>query len=111
STALFPQVAAGKTGRLAVAYYGASASTVWFLFMLGSNDGGADWDVQQVPGAVHTGTVCTDGAACGLPARDLFDCFGIAFDPSTQRATAVYTTDGGTDDPTQDYSAYATEVH
>ena len=115
-TELFPWVAAGDAGRVAVAWMGV-ADTVdkpddvkgdWFIFMaLSENADGAQssWQVSKVSErSNHQGGYCTLGLGCTLPQpvgtrgnRNLADFFEIAVDRDG-RAIATWPDDTDTAD-------------
>lgn len=112
TTAVYPTVAAGASGAVAVLWYGtnregpandadamgAPGSTkgaVWKVYEVRSSDAGAHWSTPvAVTPVVHRGVVCVNGGGCARDgSRNLLDDFGVAMTPRNGRVAAVYTTD------------------
>jgi hypothetical protein len=110
STAL-PTVAAGAPGHVDIAWYGtkrnglandlrvmgapgARGAASWRVYFAKSTDFGRTFEQAAVSEEVQTGVVCTSATACiTAHSRGLFDDFGIAISPTTQRASIAYTID------------------
>lgn len=105
-TAIFPWAVALAPGKLDVVYYGSpyfhagttpdsypmSASwTVYLAQDVTATSGGGFTQVAATP-IVHYGGVCESGVTCSGN-RDLYDDFGVAVDPTTGRASIVYSDD------------------
>src|SRR5581483_6678319 len=97
NTALFPWVAAGKPGRIAIAWYEGTlgapnevAPDLWNVHLVESATGDAEKPTWK--GALlnsqptHIGTICTDGLLCSLTGRDrsLLDFFEVTIAPDGQ---------------------------
>jgi MYXO-CTERM domain-containing protein len=111
NTADYPTVAAGPDGRVDIAYYGSTrhgdtndatamgdagkpASAVWRLYLARSTDGARSFRQYVVSGVLHTGELCTQGVACkGSGSRNLYDDFGVAISPVTNRTTIAFDSD------------------
>jgi hypothetical protein len=106
-TELFPWVAAGDAGKVAVVWYGTNetvekpddAKGDWFVFMAASDDAlstAPHWawsKVSEKPN--HQGEICTKGLDCTLPQpvgtrgnRNLADFFEVAIDGQGRAITA-----------------------
>ena len=132
STAL-PTVAAGSPGHVDIAWYGSERAGAsndlkvmgapgdkdaaqWRVYFAKSTDDGRTFAQTAVSGPVHTGILCTSANACTTHgSRGLFDDFGIAISPTTQRASIAYTIDNLSlapylPAPSVDQIGYATEL-
>jgi hypothetical protein len=132
-TADYPTIAVAPDGHVDVAFYGSTTkgntndsagmgapgdpkSAPWRLYLARSLDGGASFTQQALTGVIHTGILCTMGAACpGGGARNLYDDFGVAVSRVTNLTTIAFDADqpptGAPADKAVDpYTAYATEV-
>ena len=130
-SAVLPTVAAGAPGHVDLAWYGAerdglsndpgvmgapggAGAAPWHVYFAKSVDAGRSFDQAVATGPLHTGIVCTSANACTTThSRDLFDDFGIAISPTTQRASIAYTIDEATIDPhslSTVLAGYATEL-
>lgn len=113
-TAVYPTVAGGANGQVAVAWYGtdrfsstagsddskvmgrpgADDSAAWYVWLAESRDGGRTWKTARMTGIIHRGIVCTGGSGCsGNGDRNLYDDFGVVLSPTTNRATIAYSAD------------------
>lgn len=126
-TAVYPTVAAGGSGVVEVAWYGTTVdgdandpnvmklpgepgAAQWKVYRARSTDAGVSFTQAEVSPVVHTGIVCTDGAACMIPnSRNLFDCFGAVLNRSL-RGVFLYTSDQPGGNLSEAFSAFATEV-
>ena len=99
--AIYPQIAAGSSGRVVITFYGHSGTS--------SQDASADWKVfvsrcQNSLAATplfeevlvsnrsfHSGPVCEQGLACSC-CRELTECFDIDIDPNDGSAALAYGT-------------------
>jgi len=129
STAI-PQVAAGASGHVDIAWYGAQragaandqsvmgapgapGAATWRVYFAKSTDGGRTFAQTAVTPEVHTGIVCTSANACTVThSRDMFEDFGIAISPTTGRASLAYDIDQPTIQPgaTNIVVGFATEL-
>jgi hypothetical protein len=133
ATADYPTVAVGPDGHVDVAFYGTSGNgdtndqaamgtpgdakaAPWRLYLSRSSDGAQSFQQYAVSGVIHTGVLCTKGSACaGNGDRNLYDDFGVAVSPTTNRTTIAFDAD---EPPTgapaaaavDPYTAYATEL-
>lgn len=134
NTADYPTVAIGPDGHVDVGFYGSTtsgdtndikamgkpgdpAAAPWRLYLSRSTDGAASFSQYQLTGVIHTGELCTEGSGCAdLGARNLYDDFGVAVSPVTNRTTIAFDADEPPNsavaaakavDP---YTAYATEL-
>lgn len=99
-TSVFPWVAAGADGRLAVAWYGTDsiadpdsvpADGQWSVYVAYSDNAHAAQPrfVQtRAAAAVHRGPICTGGTGCEQSDRDLLDFLNVAIDPEGRIALA-----------------------
>lgn len=93
ATAVFPWIAAGDAGRVAVGYYatnatGKSAEEVdgaWHVYVATSLDAlsaNATWTEARIStDPIIQGSICTSGTGCAPGTRGLLDYFQIALDP------------------------------
>ena len=98
ATAVFPWVTAGDAGRIAVSFYGTSASGVspqrvpagapWSVWSSFSTDYGRTFTDQRTTGTMQKGSICTSGTACVGTSRNLLDFFSTDADPSGCLVTA-----------------------
>lgn len=133
-TAVYPTVAAGRGGKVQVAYYGTSvsgdandkskmgvagspkAAAKWHLYWASSANGGRTFKVHRVSGVNHTGVLCTQGSSCPSPyARDLLDDFGITISPTTGLTSIAFDSDepltaAPAAHPLPPFTAFATEL-
>lgn len=92
--ALFPWIAAGKAGRVAIAWYEGQQPTpanrlpnmfdVKLAMSTTADMDAPEWVVAQVNGApVHVGSFCTEGSACSLTGgdRSMLDFFEVRLTP------------------------------
>lgn len=112
TTAVYPTVAAGPSGVVAVLWYGtgregpandkdqmgapgSASGAVWQVYETRSADAGRTWSRPvAVTGPVHRGFVCVGGGSCARDgSRNLLDDFGVVMLPRTARVASVYTTD------------------
>jgi hypothetical protein len=133
ATADYPTVAVGPDGHVDVAYYGSPRngdtndtnamgspgdprSAVWRLYLARTTDGAHSFRQFAVSGVLHTGKLCTQGAACsGNGDRNLYDDFGVAISPVTNRTTIAFDTDQALGDApgkaaVDPFTAFATEL-
>jgi hypothetical protein len=92
ATTVFPWVTAGDNGRVAVSYYGTSATgkspqtvgkaSAWNVWSAFSTDGGRTFREYRTTPAMHHGSICTSGTGCGTGTRNLLDFFETAADPN-----------------------------
>jgi hypothetical protein len=92
ATAVYPWVTAGDAGRIAVSFYGTSASgtspqtvpssATWSVWSSFSTNYGATFTYYRTTGTMQNGPICTSGTSCPLSARNLLDFFSTASDPS-----------------------------
>lgn len=90
-SAVFPWIAVGDPGRLAVAFYSANgsvmsddapAATDWWPKVALTQDGGVSFEAVVVsPTPNHQGPLCTGGTGCDPIYRQLGDFFEIGVDP------------------------------
>jgi hypothetical protein len=110
-TSVYPTVAAGKAGRIDIAWYGTakrgnandpkamgtaskSDSTKWYVYDARSYNGGKTFMQSRATGVVHRGELCTGGSGCPREnSRNLLDDFGVAISPKTGLASLTYTSD------------------
>lgn len=94
---LMPWVAAGASGHMALAWYGADSSdnlapgARWRVIFAESRDGGQSFSQVAATGVIHRGPVCTKGDACPWIQRQLLEFFQLALDPRSGRAAIAYT--------------------
>lgn len=98
-TEVFPWIAAGDAGKVAIAWYGNDETVTstndvegdWFVFLAATADGAAEqpaWTVGKMSEKpMHRGEICDLGLGCTLPQplgtrgnRNLADFFEIAID-------------------------------
>jgi hypothetical protein len=107
----YPSIAAGRAGRIAIAFFGADRrgavddigamgspgdrkSAAWRVFVARSVDGGKHLVQRTATRVIHRGAVCVNGVGCGLnDSRALLDLSATALDPATGIASSAYTTD------------------
>jgi hypothetical protein len=128
TTAVYPTVAAGKTGRVDIAWYGtnrkgnandskvmgkvnAAGSANWVVQLARSTNSGATFSVRTVSSAIHRGALCTSGGGCaGDGSRNLLDDFGVAISPTTGLDSIAFTDDQPQGAAGTTFTAFATEV-
>jgi hypothetical protein len=112
TTAVYPTVAAARSGEAVVLWYGTSRegpssdldamgapggkrSAAWQVYESRTRDGGRSWsEAVALTGPVHRGAVCVRGGGCLTDgSRNLLDDFGVVMVPGTSRAVAVFTND------------------
>jgi len=132
-TTAYPTVAVGPDGHVDIAFYGTTtagdtndrtalgtpgdpAAAPWRLYLARSADGGGSFTQYALGGVIHTGELCTQGAACKADGdRNLYDDFGVAVSPTTGLTTIAFDAD---EPPTgapaakavDPYTAYASEL-
>jgi hypothetical protein len=128
TAAVYPTVAAGKAGRVDVAWYGTSragnandskamgkvnadGSAVWKVLVARSTNSGATFSTRAVSGAIHRGALCTSGGGCNSDgSRNLLDDFGLTISPTTGLDSIAYTSDQPQGQAATAFTAYASEV-
>ncbi len=127
TAAVYPTVAAGKAGRVDIAWYGtpragnsnddkvmgktnADGSAPWSVVLARSTDGGTTFTLRTVSNVIHRGELCTGGSSCasGGP-RNLLDDFGVAISPTTGLDSIAYTDDQPQGAPATTFTAFASE--
>jgi hypothetical protein len=114
TTAIYPWLAAGQSGKVDLVYYGTPAAAnyqtcsstgtytcqnePWHVYFAQNLSvlGGGHWAQQQATGVVHYGGVCQGGVTCSSTQndnRDLYDDFGVAASPTTGLASITYSDD------------------
>jgi hypothetical protein len=112
TTAVYPTVAAGPSGAVAVLWYGtgregpandkdvmgapaAKSGAIWQVYESRSADAGRTWSRPvALTGPMHRGMVCVGGGGCARDgSRNLLDDFGVVMLPRTSRVVSVFTTD------------------
>lgn len=106
-----PTVAASAPGHVDIAWYGAErdgpsndqtvmgapgapGAAPWRVYFAKSTDGGRSFQQADATSTVHTGIICTSANACTVPhSRDMFEDFGVAISPTTDRASIAYDID------------------
>ena len=98
STTVYPWVSAGDAGRIAVSYYGTTASgnspqkvassAVWSVYSSFSTDYGRSFTEYRTTGTMQKGPVCTSGTQCPAGSRNLLDFFETDVDPHGCLVTA-----------------------
>ena len=107
--AVFPWLAAGSEGRVALAYLRTDAlgppghtSGPWYLHVAQTITGASDapeWvDVRAAEAPVHAGPICQSGGAClflgdAVSDRTLLDFFEVTIVPTTGAIAVAYATD------------------
>lgn len=107
--AIFPWLAAGSDGRVALAYLRSASmgppghtTGPWYLHVTQTLTGTAaevQWeDVRAVADPIHVGPICQSGGSCLLPSdsfsdRTLLDFFEVCIVPSTGAIAIAYATD------------------
>ena len=129
-SAVYPTVAAGKAGKVFVAWYGSprkgdsnnvkimrkpntDPAAPWYLYTARSDDFGRTFhDETRASGVIHTGTLCTFGGGCGVyPGdRNLLDDFGVAINPTTGLASVAFTNDQPGGKSERVHTDFATEL-
>lgn len=107
-TNVFPWVAAGGDGNVAVVWYGtsevvneaddASPSAQWHVYAAHSSNAtepDAVFAQSRASDVVHVGPICTNGAGCGDNDRDLLDFITLDVHPDG-RVVIAYGEDGTT---------------
>ena len=128
TAAVYPTVAAGRAGRVDVAWYGtdragnandaktmgkpnAAGSALWKVSVARSTNSGSSFTVRTVSGTIHRGELCTSGGGCASDgSRNLLDDFGLAISPTTGLDSVVFTDDQPQGAAGTTFTAYATEV-
>ena len=97
-TTVFPWVTAGDKGRIAVSYYGSTASAnspqtvpsgaTWRVYSSYSTDGGRHFQEYATTGVMDRGAICTSGTGCSAGGRNLLDFFETAMDAQGCLVTA-----------------------
>jgi hypothetical protein len=125
-TAVYPTVAALKSGQVDVAMYatnragnandatmgkpGSSSGATWRVWVAKSVNGGRTFTIVRATDIVHRGVLCTYGSACaGDGSRDLLDDFGAVLSPRAGKLTVVFTSDMSNGKVAPSYTAYVTE--
>ena len=128
-TAVYPTVAAGAPGQVAVAWYGTTlysakgsddravmgppgvpGGAVWRVWMAESRDGGRTWREDEMTGPIHLGQVCTGGSSClGNGDRNLYDDFGVVLLHGSNLAAIAYSADLPGGKSTDTFTGYVTE--
>jgi len=107
----YPSVGAGRSGRVAITFFGAdragpvddakamgaaggAKSAAWRVFVARSRDGGKHLVERAATKVIHRGVVCVDGVGCGLnDTRALLDLTATTVDPATGIASSSYNVD------------------
>ena len=128
TAAVYPTVAAGKSGRVDVAWYGtpragnsndskvmgkpnADGSAAWSVMLARSTDGGASFAIRKISSTIHRGELCTGGSSCSdTSSRNLLDDFGVAISPTTGLDSIAFTDDQPQGVNSKAFTAYATEL-
>jgi hypothetical protein len=128
TAAVYPTVAAGRTGRVDVAWYGtnragdsndpkkmgkpnAKGSAPWTVQLARSTDGGSSFTLRQVTGTIHRGELCTHGSGCSdANSRNLLDDFGLTISPKTGLDSIAYTSDQPQGTDVKSFTGFTTEV-
>ena len=105
-TTTFPWVTAGDGGRIAVSYYGTSATgsspqrvakdATWQVYSAFSVDGGRTFSEQRTTGDMNIGQICTSGTGCSSGGRNLLDFFETAADRNGCLVTTFTDNSSGT---------------
>jgi hypothetical protein len=116
-TTTFPWVTAGDNGRIAISYYGTTATGVspqkiakaatWSVYSSYSTDGGRSFTEYRTVRAMHHGPICTAGLDCAPGSRNLLDFFETSADPNGCLVTAYA---DNTVDPATENSAVVSYV-
>jgi hypothetical protein len=98
ATSVFPWVTAGDAGRIAVSYYGTTASGVspqkvpagarWSVYSSFSTDLGRTFTEYRTTPSMQKGPICTSGTGCPSGSRNVLDFFETAADPQGCLVTA-----------------------
>lgn len=131
TTAVYPTVAAGKAGRVDIAWYGTNRSgnsndkavmgdpalavngkrvgAPWTVEVARSLDGGSAFHILTASAVIHYGELCTSGDGCAdTDSRNLLDDFGLALDPTTGGDSTAYTSDRPAGDNAHAFTGFAT---
>lgn len=105
-TTTFPWVTAGDDGRIAVSYYGTSAtgsspqrvdtSATWQVWSAFSTDGGKTFSEYRTTRDMNVGQICTNGDGCTAGGRNLLDFFETAVDADGCLLTSFTDNSSGT---------------
>jgi hypothetical protein len=106
ATTVFPWVSAGDAGRIAVSYYGTTATGVspqkvpaaalWSVYSAFSTDYGRSFTEYRTVASMQKGPICTSGTGCPTGSRNLLDFFETAVDEQGCLVTAYADNDSGT---------------
>jgi hypothetical protein len=128
TAAVYPTVAAGKAGRVDIAWYGttragnsndskvmgkpnADGSAPWSVVFARSTDSGGTFALRTISAVIHRGELCTNGGGCGDPnSRNLLDDFGVAISPTTGLDSVAYTDDQPEGVNSKAFTAFASEL-
>ncbi|MDQ3879437.1 MAG: glycoside hydrolase [Actinomycetota bacterium] len=106
-TAIFPTIAAGDNGRVAIGWYGTTQKgnpnkmgkhVSWDVYIATTDNAAAKsarFQLSNVDRDFHTGAICTGGLGCPGDSRKLLDFFMVGIDNKNGGAMAVYTRDFG----------------
>lgn len=107
STAVFPWIAAGRAGDVAIGWYGTDtlmrpdlvpADSAWYPYVARSLDADAASPTFQIssltPAPVHVGALCVADTPCDASLRRFGDFFTVAID-NTGAVRAVFNDDAG----------------
>jgi hypothetical protein len=109
-SAALSQIAAGRAGEIALAWYGSGRAGDVRVYVARSRDGGRSFESTAATPVAHVGPVCSSTSSCSDPnGGDLRDDFGIVVSPRTHRVTVAYTSDRPEGDRPHDFVAYATQ--
>jgi hypothetical protein len=99
-------VSAGDAGRIAVSYYGTTAtgnspqrvptSALWSVYSAFSTDYGRSFTEYRTTPSMQKGPICTSGTGCATGSRNLLDFFETAVDEQGCLVTAYADNNSGT---------------
>ena len=106
ATTVFPWVSAGDAGRIAISYYGTTAtgnspqkvpaSALWSVYSAFSTDYGRSFTEYRTTPPMQKGPICTSGTGCAAGSRNLLDFFETAVDERGCLVTAYADNNSGT---------------
>ncbi|MFN2594848.1 MAG: hypothetical protein ABR579_08180, partial [Actinomycetota bacterium] len=106
-TAIFPTIAAGADGHVAIGWYGTThkgnankmkKDVPWDVYIATSSDAASakpHFRPTNVDANFHHGAICTGGLGCPGDSRKLLDFFMVGIDNKNGGAMGVYTRDFG----------------